>query len=1061
MKFCKFFRSIILTALLMAAVGAASQTSAQNPCPHVGPCDELPTPTPTASATPVINGQGNSVTLSAFLESLIVNFVAFKTTFISTVEGTLGGYFALLASILAWCVALGYFIQQAAKGEWDISEVGQWTGRLVICLLLLFFCGDVDGDGKRGDIVRVFGFVGYELAFGQSAELPDGNFINKTVEAESKKFNENYDAFVENKLMVRINDRDMPVRYPGMQGVQTVAAVYLGQATPRQQQEIISQEFRIGLLFQLLNLCRSIIGIIDFFLLALYGFSVLVLSIIAPFMFCAFVHKDLAKRFTYPFLWTVFTMLVVFPALSQAARYFAFLSGNVAMGASGNPNYTFDATTYTIISNGDPTPMIAVAVLCMLVSILFLAMSVVLAYALVQGKLVESMNGLIANAFAGISSVGLGAVVTAYGTKMQAEGEKGQIGATYQAQTMQAGYTLEAQKASADAARRANETVAGAGYSSTTVNAAAQRDASQTSALGSLLGGMANVQAEKYQSVNSALSNYRHNMKNMSAEEKKAGADNLIELLQKNDDATSQRIVKELEIAPEKAELLAEQYENILNGIPVGGTVAKTLGLNKDAMNTWMRTEGMKDVGQWIFGDPNTGKGGAMNGLSMPGSLMDGKGKRNQEILGQSPTTRGLVYQQSDGTMVDALTGQRMSSNVTDMTNPNAPKDYGKMPSVGRIYSSGGGNLGGNIPKMSKRQRGNMANMNRLMKSDPAFMKTLQDESIKRGINPNNVLNMLAIESSFDKDVINKDGYLGLGQVGSAERGTLGRYGWTGNNRTDLARVKNMSASQQLQTLVFPFVDQKFKGNTRGLTMDKMYAGWGSGHFSNNPNYVHMEQGGKRNKAYNANPQWDFNKDGKVEQWEFGASAPKNLGAGIYFDANNALGQIRAADPATAKLLSKQFSADAGYKNSMGNNQRVFDGKQASNQAFFDLKRDAENSFMQDQMDIAGGKSVIQQGGLEQVYGSQINSSRITYGGQSSAAEITRRGSLESGQINYGGSMQSANLQFQGQTQSAAVTRDAALDALNKRNMATLVQSVGSGISHQISELFERASRGM
>ena len=91
-----------------------------------------------------------------------------------------------------------------------------------------------------------------------------------------------------------------------------------------------------------------------------------------------FVNRDFAKRFTYPFFWTVVTLCVLFPALSQAARYFAYLSANMALGTSGNPNYTFDATTNSIIANGDPTPMILVAILCMLVSIICLAMSAVL-----------------------------------------------------------------------------------------------------------------------------------------------------------------------------------------------------------------------------------------------------------------------------------------------------------------------------------------------------------------------------------------------------------------------------------------------------------------------------------------------------------------------------------------------------------------------------------------------------------------------------------------------------------------------------------------------------------
>jgi hypothetical protein len=66
----------------------------------------------------------------------------------------------------------------------------------------------------------------------------------------------------------------------------------------------------------------------------------------------------------------------------------------MALGTSGSPNYTFDLTTYTIISNGDPTPMILVALLCMVISILFLAMSGILSFALVQGRLVEAISDL-------------------------------------------------------------------------------------------------------------------------------------------------------------------------------------------------------------------------------------------------------------------------------------------------------------------------------------------------------------------------------------------------------------------------------------------------------------------------------------------------------------------------------------------------------------------------------------------------------------------------------------------------------------------------------------------
>lgn len=96
----------------------------------------------------------------------------------------------------------------------------------------------------------------------------------------------------------------------------------------------------------------------DFFLLVLHSIGVLILVLIAPFMVSVCVNRDFAKRFTYAFFWTVVTLCVIFPALAQAARYFAYLSANMALGTSATPNFTFDPATNSIIANGDPTPII-------------------------------------------------------------------------------------------------------------------------------------------------------------------------------------------------------------------------------------------------------------------------------------------------------------------------------------------------------------------------------------------------------------------------------------------------------------------------------------------------------------------------------------------------------------------------------------------------------------------------------------------------------------------------------------------------------------------------------
>lgn len=1018
----------------------------------------------------------NSATFAAMLEEMIVKFVEFKVAFISTVEGTLGRYFSLLAYILAWCIAIAYFIQQVWRGEWDVSEIWWFTARLAICLLLLVFCGDVNGDGKRGDIVRGAGFIGYLLAHGNTADEPAGNFIGKLVDEQNTKFNTNYDAFVKNKLMVKINAQDMPVKYPGVAGVQTVAAVYTGNGSPEQQKAAQSQEFWIGLGFQILNACRSIIAVCDLFLIAIYSFGILILSLIAPFMVAPFVNRDLSKRFTMPFFWSVATICIIFPALAQCARYFAYLAGNMALGTSGNPVYTYDPQTFTIIANGDPTPMIMVAVLCMGISILCLFASAMLAYALVQGRLVEAVNGLVSNAFASASSVGLGALVTGYSQKLATEAEKTQIAGSYDAAQETANATLNAQKASAEAAQAANAALAKSGYSSSIVNAQAQMLASQQSAMGQFLGGMANVRAEQFQSVNGALANFRHNLKNLDADEKKASADNLIEMLKQNDDATSQRIAKELELAPDKASLLAEQYQNYLDAVPVGGSLAKQFGITKDSMDAWMRTEGLKDIGQWVFGDPNTGKGGAMNGLSMPGSAMEGIAARNRQILGSSP--QGLTYERADGTMVDAMTGQRLSTNVTDLTNPNGAEQP-QNPTIAGIFGkkSRGGEPQALMPQLNRQQRQNMANLNRLMKSDPNFLSNVQAMAQRNGWSANELLNTFALETagSFNPAVLGGGGnkkkgiphdYVGLIQFGTEARNQVGlpddvyaasRY------------LKSISPSQQL-----PYVEKYLKGVERATgaklnTFGSVYAavGGGSGNFRNS-----MRNGGivfsatssnaKNRAGYRANAvSWDLNRDGNITRQEFGAAAFSKLGAGAYFDADKALGQIRAVDPATARYLAKQYSADSNYKNQLEINRKAYDGKQQANSAYFSAKRAAESDNLNEQLNIAAGKAEISAGGLRDVYGAQISSSRTVFGGASKAAEISRAGSLEAGSITYRGSIESAGINYAGQMKAAEIQRKTALDALYKRNLATLVQSVGSNAAQKLSDLFERTGRGM
>ncbi len=1058
-------------------------------------------PSPTTSPTPIIAPPvGDGVTLAAFLQEIVANFQVFKTNFINTVEDTLGGYFAVLAYILAWIIAIYYFIQQFISGEWDTSQIGRFTGSLVVCLLLLVFCGDLNGDGRRGDLVRYPAYVGYQLAFGEDPMEPTGSYINGLVKTQREKFNENYQKFIENKLMVKINDVDMPVRYPGMRGIQTVAAVAIGNppkpGSP-EEKELLSQTFWIGLLFQVMNFFRSIIGIIDFFLLVLYSIGILICSIIAPFMCCVFVNRDLRKRFTYPFFWTVFTVAVIFPAISQTARYFAYLSSNIALGTGGTPNYTFDAATFTIVANGDPTPIILVAVLMMLLSIVILVMSLILSYSFAQGKLVESVSGLIANTFAGISSVGLGALVSSYATRLQAKGETIGLEGGEAATLTRAEAQLTQQQLAAQNARLTGNMTAQAGFTQTVLNAEGTRQQTQTSALGSILLATAQNEATRVGTVNSALANYKHNLDGMNTEQKQAEANNVADFFDKINTAESRATAADLRLHPEKLGLIAENYQNDLNKFGVIGSAVGTI-LPKDTVDTLTRSSDVGSFGRYLFGNPTTG--------NTSNSLLNTDKKFSDGIYNTS--NEPPVFQRSDGSMVNAITGEQIkqSPSIESVFTPGSPAVQAPQMKSGPVASF----IGGLSKKERNTLKGNQNALKNLTKQDPNFLPTIQDYAKRKNLNSNDILNLIAIESSFNKTADNGQGYIGLGQVGKAERRSIG---WSGNDDTDLARLKNMTPSQQLQSLVFPFMEKKLGKKLNGASIATLYAAWGSGHATGNPNAVHMVNGGYRSKAYNNNPSWDYNGDGKVQEWEFGFSPVKKLGAGILFDANKSKHQVRPVQPSVqiTKMRNQSENTSAGttqqstslavgatqtapqfYKKSDGIT-RINNGLSPADQKYiaqqeaiqserqneiagassnferrqqivgqtFAERRVNEQNFTQAQVDNAQVTAQISQSGINQNYQKQIEGSNTLFGYQTEGAQVQRDNSFEVNQLNYQTAQANAFTQFGGESRAAAITKQAGLESMYQRNMANLVQSVGNSVAHQLSELFERASRGL
>ncbi len=205
---------------------------------------------------------------------------------------------------------------------------------------------------------------------------------------------------------------------------------------------------------------------------------------------------------------------------------------------------------------------------------------------------------------------------------------------------------------------------------------------------------------------------------------------------------------------------------------------------------------------------------------------------------------------------------------------------------------------------LSKRQAGNYAKLKSLIVSDPAFVKKLAEESAKRGINPNDMLNVFANESSFNTRVQNKFGYTGLMQLGTKEAQAAG---------TTTAALREMSGTQQLD-YIFRYLDErlsKFYKSGAPIDQSVLYATVGHGSASLDSNSVFWKQG---SKGYKNNPGWDVNKDGRIQQWEFGPAARNALGAGGAFSVNG-MAFVSSANPMPVQVVGGDMGAPTASDN--------------------------------------------------------------------------------------------------------------------------------------------------
>lgn len=168
-------------------------------------------------------------------------------------------------------------------------------------------------------------------------------------------------------------------------------------------------------------------------------------------------------------------------------------------------------------------------------------------------------------------------------------------------------------------------------------------------------------------------------------------------------------------------------------------------------------------------------------------------------------------------------------------------------------------------------------NLEKLMAREPDFLPKLIAGSRARGMNPDHLLNVMAVETSgtFNPGIKNPNSSAsGLIQFMNSTAQQLG---------TTTAAIRAMTATQQLD-LVFKYFDNYIKKYGTLDTQGKVYAAVGAGKVGENDDSVVMRKG---NAGYEGNKAtWDRNLDGVIRQGEMAQAAIVKLGAGVTFTVN-------------------------------------------------------------------------------------------------------------------------------------------------------------------------------
>ena len=411
--------TIFIFFLLFFGLSAPAGVAQTNPCPNTGPCDELPSIIPNQTPPPVTppaaaNGNAN---FDKTKSQMLIAITQVLPTYLVSIEKMLVETFWIYVPIF-----LGIIIGFSLLNGSHLTITGEepflrWLITAFLFIALLPFTADLNGDGRPGDIIGMFRYVGAGIAYGHDA---DGKIDNSSPLAYPSVqlkdyYNRAYAKFAQGAFTVELPDGVLTKPKPdGF--IQRIRVMYSGGYKVEDiQKNMDPAGWNMNTLFEATNGARFAFEITDVVIMAMQAVLDLIIRVMLPLVVIFSIDPTIRKRILSNYLWFVVVVCFSLPICHQIGRIICYsIFDFVLYARSTDPYFLFDKASQSVIQQQDPTTLIFVFTALSWIFVFVFGFGVpALAYALTSGSLYQWFTGTFSAGFTALASTSLSFVTSA------------------------------------------------------------------------------------------------------------------------------------------------------------------------------------------------------------------------------------------------------------------------------------------------------------------------------------------------------------------------------------------------------------------------------------------------------------------------------------------------------------------------------------------------------------------------------------------------------------------------------------------------------------------------